>query len=236
MTETASPLKYHSIEELQALPLEDLAALVDQIPTERTRAYKAQYDRWLRQQGVMTTVGSDGLEQTILLDLFEQYQTTGLVPAGEAAWVRVPPTTQERARLNEGFIQTEATAAPRRINPVFIVAGLVVVVSCVLFMLVSRGHKADPSAVLAGTATRTLAPTPAHSPTPTPLALENQDKVIRGGSGGGADKIAYPVTLKVALPGAGQPRVFVVQRRTIQTSQWDFDTNPDIASFVNGMT
>src|SRR5260221_9582175 len=89
MTETASPLKYHDIEELQALPLEELAALVDQIPTERARAYKQQYDRWLRQQGVMTTVGSDGLEQTILLDLFEQYQATGLVPAGEAAWVRV---------------------------------------------------------------------------------------------------------------------------------------------------
>src|SRR5579862_8624191 len=77
MTETASPLKYHSVEELQALPLEELAALADQIPTERTRAYKAQYDRWLRQQGVMSTVGSDGLEQTILLDLFEQYRASG---------------------------------------------------------------------------------------------------------------------------------------------------------------
>src|SRR5258706_864759 len=99
MTETASPLKYLTVEELQALPLEELAALVDQIPTERGRAYKQQYDRWLRQQGVMTTVGSDSLEQSILLNLFEQYQDTGLVPAADAAWVRVPPTTQERAQL-----------------------------------------------------------------------------------------------------------------------------------------
>jgi hypothetical protein len=40
----------------------------------------------------------------------------------------------------------------------------------------------------------------------------------------------------VTLPGASQPRVFVVQRRVIQTAEWDFDPNPDTASYIAGLT
>jgi hypothetical protein len=73
-----------------------------------------------------------------------------------------------------------------------------------------------------------------RSPTPTPLALENQDLVIRGGNS--TDRsLAYPVNLKIQLPDDREPRVFVVQRRLVQTAQWDFDNNPDTASFITGL-
>src|SRR5450432_276873 len=132
MPDAISPLQYHTVEELQALSGEELAGLVDQIPTERARSYKLQYDRWLRQQGVATTVGSDSLEQDILLDLLAQYQQSGLVPAGDTAWVKVPPLTQERARLNAGLPQTEGTPNAKRVNPVFVIGGLAVPLICVL--------------------------------------------------------------------------------------------------------
>src|SRR5258708_6528544 len=178
MPDSTSPLKYHSVEELQNLSVEELAALVDQLPTERVRSYKLQYDRWLRQQGVATTVGSDSLEKDILLDLLNQYGQSGLVPAGDTAWVKVPPLTQERARLNEGLPPAQGTTTAKRVNPAFVIGGLAVPLVCVVMLLFSRGHKTDNPTALQGTRTPTRTPsaTPANSPTPTPLALENQDK------------------------------------------------------------
>ncbi|MBZ0293558.1 MAG: hypothetical protein K8L99_13405, partial [Anaerolineae bacterium] len=72
------------------------------------------------------------------------------------------------------------------------------------------------------------------SPTPTPLALEAQDDVITGGDRERA--VAYPVNLQVALPDGSAPRVWVVQRRTVRAAEWKYDLNPDIASFVSGMS
>ena len=77
-------------------------------------------------------------------------------------------------------------------------------------------------------------PTPVVSPTPTPLALEAQDDVITGGR---ERAVAYPVNLQVVLSqGDSAPRVWVVQRRTVRAAEWNYDANPDIASFVSGMS
>jgi hypothetical protein len=86
----------------------------------------------------------------------------------------------------------------------------------------------------AGTPEISPTPTPLVSPTPTPLALEAQDDVIQGGDSG--REVAYPVNLQVILPAGDAPRVWVVQRRRVQASEWRFDLNPDTASFVNGMS
>ena len=77
-------------------------------------------------------------------------------------------------------------------------------------------------------------PTPEVSPTPTPLALEAQDDVITGGDSERA--VAYPVNLQVVIPGSSSPRVWVVQRRAVSAAEWNFDPNPDIASFVNRLS
>jgi hypothetical protein len=64
--------------------------------------------------------------------------------------------------------------------------------------------------------------------------LEDQDSVIQGGDSGRA--AAFPVNLRVTLPSVSQPRVFVVQRRVIQTAEWNFDPNPDTASYIAGLS
>jgi hypothetical protein len=64
--------------------------------------------------------------------------------------------------------------------------------------------------------------------------LEQQDSVIQGGDSGRA--AAFPVNLRVTLPNVSQPRVFVVQRRVIQTAEWNFDPNPDTASYIAGLS
>src|SRR5258708_33425680 len=236
MPEITSSLQYHTVEELLAMSIEGLAALVDQIPTDRQRVYKLQYDRWLRQQGVMTTVGSDSLEKEATLPLFGEHQQRALVPAGERAWANVASSTRERASHNEALPVVEAAPPARRVNLVILGAALVGVFICMLVMIsILRGRANASTARITLTSTRTPTATPVNSPTPTPLALENQDRIIQGGNGGSSTSQAYPVTLKISLPDAAQPRVFVVQRRTVQTSQWDFDNNPDIASFVTGM-
>ena len=76
--------------------------------------------------------------------------------------------------------------------------------------------------------------TPMVTPTPTPLALEAQDDIIEDGDD--ERTVAYPVSLQVALPDGSPPRVWVVQRRAVRASEWNYDPNPDIASFINGMS
>jgi hypothetical protein len=72
----------------------------------------------------------------------------------------------------------------------------------------------------------TLTPTvtPVMSPTPTPLALEAQDNVIQGGDP--ERVVTYPVNLQVVLPDGSSPRVWVVQRRAVRASEWNYDTEP----------
>ena len=80
----------------------------------------------------------------------------------------------------------------------------------------------------------THTPTPAVSPTPTPLALEAQDDVIQGGDSERA--VAYPVNLQIVPPDDATPRVWVIQRRAVRAAEWNYDPNPDVASFINGMS
>ena len=70
--------------------------------------------------------------------------------------------------------------------------------------------------------------------TPTPLALEAQDEVIQGGDA--ARAAMYPINLQVNMPNDLAPRVWVVQRRAVRASEWNFDPDPDTASFLNGMS
>jgi hypothetical protein len=109
----------------------------------------------------------------------------------------------------------------------------VVFLVAVFILLPRLGGRTSKETSLTTTLTATLTATPAHSPTPTPIALEQQDPIIRGGDGDRA--AAFPVNLRISLPDARQPRVFVVQRRIIQTAEWNFDPNPDTASYIAGL-
>ena len=50
------------------------------------------------------------------------------------------------------------------------------------------------------------------------------------------DAAMYPINLQVNMPNRSTQRVWVVQRRAVAASEWNFDPDPDTASFLNGMS
>jgi hypothetical protein len=227
-------LNYHSVDDLNELSLAELNALWELVPTDRQRRYKAVYDREVKNAGA---AGSDALEQQVAAELLTRYVSTALVPIG-SRWARTPGRIQETAKQNNDLVAPETLDAERKPKkpPVTLFAVVGVVFVIIVFLIISRlGGRGDKVAMnLTVTTTATHTATPGRSPTPTPIALEDQDPVIRGGDSDRA--AAYPVNLRVALPNARQPRVFVVQRRIVQTAEWNFDTNPDTASYIAGLT
>jgi len=224
-------LRYHSIEELRGLSLSDLHALWELVPTDRQRAYKAAYEREVRTAGA---VGSDELERQVATELLKRYDEAALVPVG-SRWARTPGRVQEAAKQNVVLDAPEDEVKPASGKPSPKVA-LAVGLSAILFFgfMFMRLLGGRSSGEAEATPEVSPTPTPLVSPTPTPLALEAQDDVIQGGDSG--REVAYPVNLQVILPDGDAPRVWVVQRRRVQASEWRFDLNPDTASFVNGMS
>lgn len=226
-------LRYYPVEELRELSLAELSALWELVPTDRQRRYKAVYEREVRNAGAS---GSDALEQQVAGELLTRYAETALVPVG-ARWARCPGRIQEAARQGLPVVAPETLAereAPQGQRPIlFVIGAAVLLIIGLLFLTRLGGRGSRVAEALTLTPTLTLSSTPRRSPTPTPIALENQDPVIRGGDGDRA--AAYPVNLRVSLSDAAPPRVFVVQRRVIQTAEWNFDPNPDTASYLAGL-
>lgn len=225
-------LRFHTLEELNALSLAELQALWELVPTERQRSYRSAYDREVRNAG---SIGSDALERQVTLELLKRYTDSALVPVG-ARWAKTPIRVQESARQNDlpDMTDEEQVKTNQPSPKIILVIGLLAMVLIgVLFARLLGGSGNDSD--LDATPEITVTPTPVISPTPTPLALEAQDNVITGGDRERA--VAYPVNLQVILPdGTSAPRVWVVQRRTVRAAEWNYDGNPDIASFVSGMS
>ncbi len=219
----ADGLRFHTLDDLRALDQDALRALWELVPTERQRAYRAAYEREVRGAEAL---GSDALEAQVTAALIERYADGALVPLG-TRWARTPSRVQEAARREGAMADGEVAAGPKAVPSPRVVLLLALVALLSAGVLLSRlgGGTADLPQV-------TPTPTPALSPTPTPLALEEQDQVIRGGDAG--REVAYPVSLQVG-DGVHPPRVWVVQRRRVEASEWRFDPNPDTASFVSGM-
>lgn len=224
-------LRYHTLEELESLSLAELQSLWELVPTDRQRGYRAAYEREVRTAGAG---GSDVLERELAKQLLERYQQTSLVPVG-SRWVKVPSRVRDAAIQNSDLQPLDSPIKPDRkgANPKVMI-GFVLGALLMVFML-SRVLGGRGEAVEVAETVETPTPTPEMSPTPTPLALEAQDDVIQSGDSK-QRVVAYPVNLQVTLPEDRPPRVWVVQRRTVAAAQWNYDTNPDIASFVSGMS
>jgi len=82
--------------------------------------------------------------------------------------------------------------------------------------------------------TLTPLPTPTITPIPTatPIALIESDIFIQAGDG--RDRTWFPVQLQILGTSEEQPRVFIVQEREIALTEWIFDPNPDVASWISG--
>jgi hypothetical protein len=224
-------LRYHTLEEIRGLSLTELHALWELVPTDRQRAYKAAYDREVRTAGA---VGSDELERQVAAELLERYDEAALVPVG-SRWARTPGRVQDAAKQNAVLDAPEDEVKPVTGKPspkVMLAVGMIVLLFFGLMFSRMLGGRSSGDVEVTPEVSPT--PTPLVSPTPTPLALEAQDDVIQGGDSG--REVAYPVNLQVILPDDDTPRVWVVQRRRVQASEWRFDLNPDTASFVNGMS
>ena len=221
-------LHYHTVAELRKFSLDELRALWELVPTDRQRSYRAAYDREVKSAGAE---GSDAKERKIALALLKRYHESALVPIG-MRWARTPKRVQEAAQHGERIDVSETEAAAKSGKPsgkVLAVLGAMMFGMVALMLLRGTGG----TDVIGGdnvTATATL---PADV-TPTPLALEAQDDVIQGGDTSRAP--FYPINLQISVPDAVVPRVWVVQRRAVRASEWNFDPNPDTASFLNGMS
>ena len=106
-------LRYHTVEALRALSLNELRALWELVPTDRQRAYRTAYDREVKTAGAE---GSDAKERKIALALLKRYHESALVPIG-LRWARAPKRVQVAAgRSREG--------AEREVNRLEITARL----------------------------------------------------------------------------------------------------------------
>lgn len=211
-----------------------LLAQWDAVPTERQDYYRRVYQREVRAAGAST---DDAAELEVLRRLIDAYREQALVPVG-SRWASVPERVRAAARRGKPLEAPEAHSDVMRPSgpPKALALLLLPLAGLLLFGLFALiGGNRDEADTLAAlmTATETLTPTPEISPTPTPLALEESDPVIRAGDS--RRRNYYPVLLQVYPADGRAPRVFVVQERAVQTADWHFDPNPDVASWVSGL-
>jgi len=227
-------LNYHSIDELRALSIDELRALWELVPTDRQHHYQTVYQREVSTNGA---AGSDALEQQVVTALIRRYQDGALVPIG-ARWAKTPARIQQAVHEGASLIPPEAEFTPPATNKtqVFLIfGGAALFLLFFVFMLLSRHSGDDPKpASTADDISPYATPTLRYTPSPTPIALEEQDVIIRDGVRDRAP--AYPVNLQILPAGHTQPRVFVVQRRKVELSEWLYDPNPDTASFIQALS
>lgn len=227
-------LNYHTIEELRALSIEELRALWELVPTDRQHRYQSVYQREVRTNGAS---GSDTLEQQVVSALIQRYDEGALVPVG-ARWAKTPVRIQEAVRGGELLTPPEAELTPPSTNKMqvfLILGGAALFLVFFALLLISRRGGDDPQpASTADGISPYATPTLRYTPSPTPIALEEQDVIIRDGVRDRAP--AYPVNLQILPAGQTQPRVFVVQRRKVELSEWLYDPNPDTASFISALS
>ncbi len=224
---------FHPLDELRQMTLAEVEALWELVPTDRQRLYKAIYDRTRRDEGAS---GSDALEAEMVSQLLDRYAQKGLVPVG-SYWVPTPPQIKAAASENTEITRddTDPASPPMKVSP--LISGIGAICIVLLGILLLRGLGGSKKTSQAGLQTSTHVPTQtlARTYTPTPLALDAQDSIIRGGNAGSSSSLIFPVNLKVVLTDGTSPRIFVVQRRVIQTTEWNYDDNPDTASYISGL-
>lgn len=214
---------YHSLHDLKHMPPDELQVLWDAVPPERRRIYRAAYQKALEERGA---VGSDLKERVIARLLIQRYARKALVPLGTTRWAHTPTRLKEAAVANRPLDHSDAS--PRRTTSPLILAVFALALVGMVALLFSRGG---------GQAVETGRPTATASaqPTLTPLALDAADEVVAGGDA--ARAASYPISLQAAFADDGAPpRVWVVQRRTVRAAEWRYADDPDVASYLSGLT
>lgn len=223
-------ITYRPVAEWQALSRSELEEAFALVPTERQQYYREVLERESAKAHAVT----DAEELQVAQALLARFEADSLVPVG-ARWAKPPARVKASAIAGEPLVAPEETFTPKagRPNPIML-AGLVgLMVMCVAgFLLMSLRGGDDEGR----TVQHNGSPTPRYTMTPTPIALEEQDTLIRDGDRDLGRALAYPVGLQIYPHGEQQPRVFVVQRRRVDYAEWDYERNPDTASYLLGMS
>ena len=226
---------YLSLSQLEALSLPELEALWDSVPTED----RDTLDRRYRQKVKDGQIRDDQAEIQLVDTYLQRYQYEGLVPAGKQ-WLRIS-ADRRREYEGEALDGVETVADEGGIPRILWLAGGAVLLFMLAFMLTNLLGGAgaadiDLSLSPTPTATVTLTPSPTPTqtliPTSTPLALVESDPFIEAGERG--NRRLYPVQFQIHPDADAVPRVFIVQERAIETTEWHFDPNPDVVSWLSG--
>lgn len=222
-------LIYYTVPDLQTLSLDELESLWELVPTQRQKRLRDRLDHEVRRQGAH---GSDEAEQQLIAVLLEKYQTEALVPVG-ARWVKAPRRIQTAARAGESLNPPEQDLTRQTLSagPLMLMGGGLLVFVCLFGFLLLRGSGSEANDDL--TVAVETTPTLRYTITPSPIALIESDEVIREGDRDRA--LSYPIGLQVLPSDGQQPRVFIVQRRRVELAEWQYDTNPDTASFLSDL-
>jgi hypothetical protein len=211
-------------------PSDRLQSQWDVVPPERQAYYRRMYQLEVRKAGAAT---DDAAELMVLRRLIKAYQEQSLVPV-DSRWVSVPERVRVAARQQQPLPQEAADTEVRPSRRSQTVVGLLLltVAGGLLFMVVNLVNNGNADEILNATVTISPTATAEITLTPTALALAESDPVIQAGD---RPRDFYPVLLHVYPTGDSAGRVFVIQARPVETADWRFDPNPDVASWVSGL-
>lgn len=235
--EGAEVLDYHEVVQLESMSLADIEQIWDLVPTEDRDYLTRRYHKSIRTHGI----SSDEQEISMADQYLQRYAYEGLVPAGDQ-WVRI--SASRRQQLKTGQTDTAEIDDDEGGGVPWMTVAVVGFGIFLLIFVLSRVLGGDGEELVSIDGTLTLTPTPTvtftPSPTPTitptptatPIALVESDTFIQAGDG--RNREWFPVQLQVLEADETQPRVFIVQERAIELTEWTFDPNPDVASWISG--
>jgi hypothetical protein len=222
-----------SVDDMWEIPEEKLEQMLEDVSPEDLDFMRRRWRTTLNKHSVTEDAQENQLARTYL----DRYVYEGLIPAGKG-WVKLSPA-QRVGFLEEPEIDTEQDEPVSVGIPRFAIIGAVLLAVMISLWLLSRamsGGNNVPIIIALPTLTVTATSTPVatQTPTQTPLALVDSDRFVGGGER--SNRTFYPVLFTVDVPGDSQPRVFVVQEQVVNTSEWHYETNPDVVSWVSGMS
>ncbi|KAB2893780.1 MAG: hypothetical protein F9K28_07465 [Bacteroidetes bacterium] len=226
-------VQYRPLAAWQALSLSELDEAYALVPTQRQQYYREVLER---EAGKVNAV-TDAEELQVAQALLARFEQDALVPVG-ARWAKPPQRVKAAAMGGEPLTSPEDEYMPKGSglpNPMLLIAAVGGLFLCLLLVILmaSGGDDAEPTSEVVNPY---ASPTLRHTVTPTPIALEEQDTIIKDGDRDSSRTLSYPVGLQIYPSGEQQPRVFVVQRRAVEYSEWEYDPNPDTASYLLGMS